>query len=345
VVKAQVLVGGRGKAGGVRVARTEEEATRIARALLGSVLQTHQGSEQVVDSLLLEEAVPIGRELYWACLVDRDRARAVLLASPEGGVEIEELARHKPEAIFKRPFDPDEGLRGDLAAELARFLQIEDPSRFESFAKKAVEVFVKSDLLLLEINPLAEGPDGSLFALDAKVIADQNAAFRQDWLPPPATSSPLERQALSAGLSWVDLGGDVACLVNGAGLAMATADAIHFAGGKPANFLDIGGAADKERMETAFRLLLSNTKVKSVLVNVFGGIVRCDLVARALVDTLREFPEVPPIVVRLEGTAIEEARAVLKGTPGLHVAESFDQAARLAVDFASGRNPNGGSPD
>ena len=333
-VKAQVLVGGRGKAGGVRLATTADEAAEIASTLLGTVLTTHQGSERV-DAVLLEEGASIARELYVALLVDRNRAEAVLLASGTGGMDIEELARTDPTAIVKASFDPATGVPGDLVERAAEIFGLSSGTDLRDFLAKLTTLFAARDLLLLEINPLVVTAGGGLVALDAKMIIDDNALFKHADLPPNPTESPIEAEAREADLSWVDLGGDIACLVNGAGLAMATADAIKFAGGQPANFLDIGGAADEERMATAFRLLPRKPSVRAVLVNVFGGIIRCDLVAQALVDTLRRFPECPPVVVRLEGTNIEEARAVL-GTAErpLITAATINEAAERVVAVA-----------
>jgi succinyl-CoA synthetase beta subunit len=334
VVKAQVLIGGRGKAGGVKLARTAGEAEEIAAGLLGSQLTTHQGSEPV-EAVLLEEGAAIERELYLAILVDRNRAEAVLLGSGRGGVDIEELARTDPDAIVKIPFDTRAGLPAGDIHHLAAALAIEDTEALADFVGRLTTTFRDRDCLLLEINPLVVTATGTLLALDAKLIVDDNAAFKHPDLPANPAESPLEAEARAAGLSWVDLGGDIACLVNGAGLAMATADAIKFAGGEPANFLDIGGAADQARLQSAFRLLLRQQSVRAVLVNVFGGIVQCDLVAQALVEALRAFPDCPPIVIRLEGTNIEEARQIIARAAGsLHTADTVDQAARRAVAFA-----------
>ncbi len=334
VVKAQVLIGGRGKAGGVKLAPTPTEAATITAGLLGKELTTHQGSE-IVEAVLIEEGALIARELYVAILVDRNRAAAVLLGSGTGGVDIEELAGADPEAIAKIPFDPQAAFPADDLAHLADVLGISNRNELESFVGKLIATFRDRDCLLLEINPLVVTAEGKLLALDAKLIVDDNACFRQSDLPENPAESPLEAEARAAGLSWVDLGGDIACLVNGAGLAMATADAIKFAGGEPANFLDIGGAADQARLETAFRLLLRQPSVRAVLVNVFGGIVQCDLVARALVDALHAFPDCPPIVIRLEGTNIDEARKIITTAGGpLHTADTIDQAARRAVALA-----------
>jgi succinyl-CoA synthetase beta subunit len=343
VVKAQVLIGGRGKAGGVRLARTPEEAAAIAAELLGAPLATHQGRE-TVEAILLEEGVSIERELYLALLVDRNRGEAVLLGSGTGGMDIEELARTDPAAILKINFDPRTAVPAGECRRLADALGLTDPQALAAFLERLTDLFRNRDLLLLEINPLAVTSDGTLLALDAKLIVDDNAVFKHPDLPDNPAESAIEAEARAAGLSWVDLGGDIACLVNGAGLAMATADAIKFAGGEPANFLDIGGAADQDRLETAFRLLLGTGTVRAVLVNVFGGIVRCDLVAQALVDALAAFPESPPIVVRLEGTKIEEARAIIRGSAGvLHPADTIDQAAEQAVAFAREGDAHGDS--
>lgn len=330
-VKAQVLVGGRGKAGGVRVADSPGQAAECAAAILG--LRIHG---LPVTRLLVEEAAQIQRELYLGFAVDRACGRVTLMASGQGGVEIEEVARTQPEQITRLGMDPFLGLREYQARYVASALTLPEalwPS-FARIAQGLYSAFTENDASLAEINPLALTAAGTLLALDAKINLDENAFYRH---PDLATlrnreeETPVEAQARAAGLSYVALEGTVGCMVNGAGLAMATLDAIKVLGGMPANFLDVGGGARAERVAAALNLILQDRQVRAVLINIFGGITRCDEVARGVVEALAQVRPQVPIVARLVGTNEAEGRAILAGASRIQTSNSLTEAARLAV--------------
>jgi succinyl-CoA synthetase beta subunit len=318
VVKAQIHAGGRGKGGGVKVAKDAAEARQIAEKILGMTLITHQtGPEgRVVKKVLIEETLPIERELYLGVVLDRAIGRNVFMASSEGGMDIEEVAAKTPERILKEPLEPGLGLLPFQARKLAFAIGITGPSvNLAAHAmialSKAVQEF---DASLAEINPFILTKDGKVFALDAKMNIDDNAMFRHKdlaGLRDLNEEDPLEVEASKFGLNYIKLDGTVACMVNGAGLAMATMDIIQYAGGTAANFLDVGGGANAEQIKNAFRILLSDSAVKAVLINIFGGILRCDTLATGVVAAARELSIKVPIVVRMEGTNVELGQKIL----------------------------------
>src|SRR6185503_10804168 len=339
VLKAQIKAGGRGKAGGVKIVDSAAGAEAVARALLHRKLVTHQTGPEglVVNRLLIETAVRPARELYCSVLVDRAHATPIFLVSAEGGVEIERLAVEAPEKLLKLPFDVRTGLLPFQARQLAKFLGLEGPlfgegvKLFQGLAR----FFLHRDCSLLEINPLIVTPDGHLLLLDAKVGLDDNGLPRQKDLAQvlvEAEDDPREAEAARHGLSYIALTGSVGCMVNGAGLAMATLDLLKLHGGAPANFLDVGGGATKDTIVAAFKILLSDDKVKAVLVNIFGGIMRCDVIAQGMVEAFKEIQPKVPVVVRLEGTNKQEGVRILKSSGlKLQAADDFDEAARLVV--------------
>ncbi len=350
VVKAQIHAGGRGKGTvkdnasqrGVQLVRSADEAAKVAGALLGKSLVTIQtGPEgQVVRQVLIEEGCEIARELYLAVLVDRAVAGPVVIASSEGGMNIEEVAEKTPELIFKEPFHPDAGLQAYQVRKLCVKLGLKGNSvrSAEKFLRSLCKVFVQKDCSLLEINPLVVTKSGDLIALDAKMSFDDNAMFRHPELAELrdiAEEEPTEVRAQQAGLSYVKLNGNIACLVNGAGLAMSTMDLIKLHGGEPANFLDVGGGANTEQVTEAFRILLSDKNVKAVLVNIFGGIMRCTTIANALVEAYKTVGFNVPLVVRLEGTEVEEGKKIIKNS-GVNIitAEGLTDAAKKVVAAA-----------
>ncbi len=342
VVKAQIHAGGRGKGGGVKVARNAQEAREYAEKILGMTLVTHQtGPEgRVVHRLLIEETLPIERELYLGIVLDRVRGKNVFMASADGGVEIEEVAAKTPERILKEEIDPGLGLTPFQARKLAFGIGITGGAA--SLAARAMVALAKAndglDASLAEINPFILTKDGKVYALDAKVTLDDNALFRhkdlQD-LRDLNEEDPLEVEASRFGLNYIKLDGNVACMVNGAGLAMATMDIIKYAGGSPANFLDVGGGANAEQIRNAFRILLSDTSVKAVLINIFGGILRCDVLATGVVAAARELSVKVPVVVRMEGTNVELGRKILLDS-GLNftIANDMRDAAEKVVRLA-----------
>jgi succinyl-CoA synthetase beta subunit len=343
VVKAQIHAGGRGKGGGVKIARNLDEAHAVAEQILGMQLVTHQtGPEgQKVRRVLVEETLPIERELYLGIVIDRAEAKPVFMASAAGGMEIEEVAAKDPKAIIKTHIDADE-LVPFQARKLAFALglkpeQISEAVRFMTALYRA---FVNTDASLAEINPFITTKDGRLFALDAKINFDDNALFRHKDLKELRDTheeDPLEVEASKYGLNYIKLDGNVGCMVNGAGLAMATMDIIKYAGGSPANFLDVGGGANAEQVTHAFEILLSDRHVKAVLINIFGGILRVDTLATGVVEAARKTNIQLPIVLRLEGTNVEEGRKILTDS-GLNftVAETMKDAAEKVV-AAAGR--------
>jgi succinyl-CoA synthetase beta subunit len=344
VVKAQIHAGGRGKGGGVKVAKSVEEAGELASKILGMTLVTHQtGPEgRIVRRLLIEETLPIARELYLGMLLDRAEAKLVVMASAAGGMDIEEVAAKTPEKIHKEYIDPGVGLQPFQANKIAYWLGMSAQE-----AKHAVKIllglytaYVETDATLLEINPLITTTDGRVFALDAKVNFDDNALFRHAdlrELRDITEEDPLEVEASKYGLNYIKLDGNVACMVNGAGLAMATMDIIKFAGGNPANFLDVGGGANEEQVTNAFEILLSDPHVKAILINIFGGILRVDTLANGVVAAAKKTNVQLPIVLRLEGTNVEQGREILKQS-GLNfiVAETMKDAAEKVVAAAKG---------
>jgi len=343
VVKAQIHAGGRGKGGGVKVARTPEEAAEHAKKILGMQLVTHQTGPQgqKVQRLLIEETAAIARELYLGIVLDRVTGRLVFMASQAGGMEIEEVAAKTPEAIYKESIDPALGLCGWQARRLAFALGLSGKlvNQATGFFLSLHKAFVETDASLLEINPFITTTDGKLFALDAKINFDDNALFRHPELKALRDTSeedPLEVEASKFSLNYIKLDGSIACMVNGAGLAMATMDIIQHAGGSPANFLDVGGSASQEQIEQAFRILLSDQAVKAIFINIFGGILRVDRLASGVVAAARNLSVKIPIVLRLEGTNVEEGRKILRES-GLNflVGETMKDAAELAVKAAA----------
>jgi succinyl-CoA synthetase beta subunit len=342
VVKAQIHAGGRGKGGGVKVAQNAAEAAEIAQKILGMTLVTHQtGPEgRVVHRVLIEETLPIERELYLGIVLDRARGKNVFMASADGGVEIEEVAAKTPERILKEAIEPGLGLLPFQARNLAFGIGITGPAA--NLAAQAMMALARAnealDASLAEINPFILTKDGKVYALDAKMNLDDNAMFRHKdliELRDLNEEDPLEVEASRFGLTYIKLDGNVACLVNGAGLAMATMDIVKFAGGSPANFLDAGGGANVEQIKNAFRILLSDKSVKAVLINVFCGILRGDIVATGVVEAVREMTVKVPIVVRMEGTNADQGRQILKDS-GLKVtvAEGMRDAAEKVVAAA-----------
>ena len=339
VVKAQVLAGGRGKAGGIRLAKTSKEAREAARAMLGMTLVTHQtrGQGLRVEEVLIEAGAEIEREIYFSVVMDRKAAAPAVIASGQGGMEIETLAAERPEAILRRSVDPDTGLKDFEARELSFALDLpaERAGEFCRLAKALVRIFLTRDLSLVEVNPLVVTPKG-LLALDGKVSADDNALFRhKEFSGKDHEASALELRAKKADLSYIGLDGSIGCMVNGAGLAMATMDTIGLAGGSPANFLDVGGTADESRVTKAFHIILKDPKVKAVLVNIFGGIVKCDMIASGIIAALGKVKLKVPLVVRLEGTNVEKGRELLaRSGVSIIQAESLWDAAQKAVGAA-----------
>ncbi len=344
VVKAQIHAGGRGKGGGVKIAMTAEEATALVPKMLGMNLVTHQtGPEgKKVQRLLIEETLPIARELYLGIVLDRAVGRNVFMASAAGGMEIEEVAAKDPNAIIKEHIVPGYGLRPYQARKIAFRLGLEP--QFISGAVKFMMALARAaedtDATLVEINPFITTTDGRLFALDAKMNFDDNALYRHPEireLRDISEEDPLEVEASKYSLNYIKLDGNVGCMVNGAGLAMATMDIIQYAGGMPANFLDVGGGANEEQVTHAFEILLSDKNVKAVLINIFGGILRVDTLANGIVSAARKTKIQLPIVLRLEGTNVEQGREILKAS-GLKfiVAETMKDAAEKVVAAAKG---------
>jgi succinyl-CoA synthetase beta subunit len=345
VVKAQIHAGGRGKGGGVKVVKGAAEARKVAEKLLGSKLVTHQtGPEgQTVNRLYVEQGLDIARELYLGLVVDREKRRVAVMASTEGGVEIEKVAEETPDRILTEHIDPVTGLGAYQTRKLGFGLEIgkgspvpkETLSEFSRILSKLALAFEKEDCSLCEINPLIVTKQGRVIALDAKINFDDNAAPRHkgwDELMDRDEEDPVELEAKEAGLSYVSLDGDIGCLVNGAGLAMATMDIIKHHGGKPANFLDVGGGATQEQVEKAFRMILSSPKVKGIFVNIFGGIMRCDVIAEGVVAATRGLGLTQPLVVRLEGTNVELGKKILQDS-GLKIeaADSMADGAKKIV--------------
>ncbi len=343
VVKAQIHAGGRGKGGGVKVARDAAEAEELAKKILGMTLITHQtGPEgRVVKRLLIEETLPIERELYLGIVLDRVQAKPVFMASAAGGMEIEEVVAKSPDLILKEAFDPDAGLAQYQARKLAFGMGIPATSVNAAVAAMTAlaRAYVAVDASLAEINPFILTKDGKVYALDAKINLDDNALYRHKdllELRDRNEEDPLEVEASTFGLNYIKLDGTVGCMVNGAGLAMATMDIIQYAGGKPANFLDVGGGASAEQVKNAFRILLSDRNVKAVLINIFGGILRCDTLATGVVSAARDLNIKVPVVVRMEGTNVELGRKILTESGfNFTVAEDMRDAAEKVVRLAA----------
>lgn len=336
VVKAQIHAGGRGKGGGVKIAKSLEEVKELASEILGMTLVTHQtGPEgKVVKRLLIEQGVNIDKELYVGITLDRARSRNVIMASTEGGVEIEKVAAETPELILKEPVDPAVGIQGYQARKLAFGLGLEG-AQFKNAVKFLMglyKAYDATDASIAEINPLVVTKEGEVIALDAKINFDDNALYRHKDVIEYRDldeEEPLEIEASKFNLNYIKLDGNVGCMVNGAGLAMATMDIIKLAGGEPANFLDVGGGANKETVANGFKIILSDPNVKAILINIFGGIVRCDRVAQGVIDAVNEIKVTVPIVVRLEGTNAKEAGILLdKSGLNFEVAVSLEDAAK-----------------
>ncbi len=336
VVKAQVHVGGRGKAGGVKLAQTPAEAEQVAGQILGMNIKG-----LTVEKVLVAEAVSYEREIYLSAILDRGSKRITMIASAEGGVEIEEVAKTNPAAIIKISAHPTMGLLDFQARELAFRIGLRDGKQARQFAQIAsalYRAFVENDASLAEINPLVVKADGSLLALDSKVLLDESALFRHPELAAlrdPSADPEAERRAREADITYIKLDGNIGCMVNGAGLAMATMDVIKLSGGEPANFLDIGGGAGKEKVKAALQIILSDPNVKAVLFNIFGGITRVDEVARGILAALEEVPTDVPMVARLVGTNEEAGRALLAGSK-LIPAATLAEGAQKAVAAARG---------
>ena len=340
VVKAQIHAGGRGKGGGVKVVKTLEELQVQASRMLGMRLVTHQtGPEgRIVKRLLIEEGANIQKELYIGMVVDRGSQRVVLMASSEGGMDIEEVAAKTPERIHRVKIDPGVGLTAEQAADVSRKIGIPAASLPQAIdlLRELYRAFDETDASLVEINPLILTGDGKVIALDAKMTFDDNALYRRPEivaLRDLDEEDPAEIEASKFGLSYISLDGNIGCLVNGAGLAMATMDIIKLYGGAPANFLDVGGGATTEKVTEAFKLMLSNPKVKAILVNIFGGIMKCDVVAHGVVDAARQVKLGVPLVVRLEGTNVDLGKKILaeSGLPIISAANMADAAQKVVA--------------
>jgi succinyl-CoA synthetase beta subunit len=342
VVKAQIHAGGRGKGGGVKIAKSVEEAGELAGKMLGMKLVTHQtGPEgRIVHRLLVEETLPIEKELYLGILVDRGEGKPVFMASAAGGMDIEQVAASTPEKILKQYIDPGMGLEAFQARKIAFALGLK-PAQINSavqFLTSLYRVFLESDASLVEINPFISCTDGRLFALDAKLTFDDNALFRHAdlrELRDITEEDPLEVEASKYSLNYIKLDGSVGCMVNGAGLAMATMDIIKYAGGLPANFLDVGGSASAEQVAHAFEILLSDKSVRAVLINIFGGILRVDMLATGVVEAAKKTNIQLPVILRLEGTNVQEGKKILQES-GLNfvIAETMKDAADKVVAAA-----------
>ncbi len=342
VVKAQIHAGGRGKGGGVKVVKGADEAERVAGQLLGMQLVTHQTGPagQRVSRVLVEEGLQIVKELYFGMLVDRSSRSPVLMASAEGGVDIEEVAARTPHLIVKEFVHPGVGLTVFQARKIAFGIGLEGPQIAQAvkLLQALYQAFIGSDASLIEINPLIVTADGNLLALDAKVTFDDNALYRHPEfkeMRDVAEEDPLEVEASKYSLNYIRLDGTIGCMVNGAGLAMATMDIIKLAGGEPANFLDVGGGANAEQIRNAFKILMSDANVKAVLINIFGGILRCDVLADGLIKAVTELHVTVPIVIRMEGTNVEQGKAMLAAS-GLNFtsADSMGEAAEKVVALA-----------
>lgn len=342
-VKCQIHAGGRGKAGGVKLVKNAEQARQFAEQWLGKRMVTFQTDSKglPVNTIYVEETCEIERELYLGAVIDRSSQKVVFMASSAGGMEIEEIAKNTPELIHKIHLDPLTNAQPFQARELAFKLGLKgtEIKQFTAIFLNLAKLFLEKDLALLEVNPLVVTKQQNLICLDAKAVIDNNALYRHPELKALEDESqedPREAYAAQWELNYVALNGNIGCMVNGAGLAMGTMDMIKLQGGEPANFLDVGGGATKERVAEAFKLILSDSQVKAVLVNIFGGIVRCDLIAEGIISAVNEVGVKVPVVVRLEGTNAEQGRAILAQSGlNLAVAETLTQAAISAVNFAN----------
>ena len=337
VVKAQIHAGGRGKAGGVKLVKSIAEVEAVAKALLGKTLVTYQNAPdgQLVSQVLVEETLPIARELYLSLLVDRSLERIVVVASSAGGMDIEEIAATQPKLILQEVCDPLNGLVDFQARNLAFKLKIEQVAEFTKLLKGLYKLFKENDLALLEINPLIVTTDGKLVALDCKMSVDDNALYRQktlNELRDLSQEDAKEAAAHAAGINYIALNGNIGCMVNGAGLAMATMDLIKLHGGAPANFLDVGGGATSETVTKAFKIILADSNVRAILVNIFGGIMRCDIIAEGIITAVKDVGMTIPVIVRLEGTNVDLGKKMLRES-GLNIisAENLTDAAKQAV--------------
>ncbi|MBK5296666.1 MAG: ADP-forming succinate--CoA ligase subunit beta [Vicinamibacteria bacterium] len=342
VVKAQIHAGGRGKAGGVKLAKNAEEAEHIARDMIGMTLKTHQtGPEgRLVSRVFVEEGLGIARELYLALILDRTAARPILMASPDGGMDIEEVAAKTPDRIFKEYISPGAGLVPFQGRKLSFALGLDAAQAIKAtkLMLALYEAFKGTDASMVEINPLVVTTGGDLLALDAKMNFDDNALYRHPdirELRDLGEEDPLEIEASKFSLNYIRLDGSIGCMVNGAGLAMATMDIIKLAGGEPANFLDVGGGANAEQIRNAFKILMADKNVKAVLINIFGGILRCDVLAAGVIAAVKELDVKVPIVVRMEGTNVEQGKLMLKDS-GLNfaAADGMGDAATKVVTLA-----------
>ena len=346
VVKAQVHAGGRGKAGGVKLARTDDEVRGYADAMLGTQLVTHQSGPEglPVNVVYVEEGSEIDRELYLSMLVDREASRVAFIASAAGGMDIEQVAKDSPEQIFTVAIAPDAGLQDYQVRQLAFGLGLDKSQmrQFDDIVKRMYRLFDECDASQVEVNPLIVTKAGDVIALDAKINIDSNALYRQPKLVELrdiTQEDEKEREAAAHDLNYVSLEGDIACMVNGAGLAMATMDLIKLHGGEPANFLDVGGGATKERVAEAFKLVLSNKNVKAILVNIFGGIVRCDDIAEGIISAVKEVGVRVPVVVRLEGTNVDKGREILASSDlDIIAADDLTDAAKKVVAAVTGKS-------
>ena len=342
VVKAQVHAGGRGKAGGVKLVSTPEEAAEFAINWLGKRLTTNQtdANGQLVNSILVEECTDIAKELYLSAVVDRGTQRIVFIGSSEGGVNIEEVAENTPEKIIYEPIDPLTGPMGFQSRKISTVLGLdgEQSKQFSKMLPQLTDLFVTHDLSLLEINPLVITQGGKLHCLDAKINIDSNAVYRQPEIQAmhdPSQEDPRESEAALNDLSYVSLDGNIGCMVNGAGLAMGTMDTIKYFGGSPANFLDVGGTATQDRVSKAFKLILADPEVRVVLVNIFGGIVRCDLIAEGILAAIEEVGVSIPVVVRLEGNNADIGSNILAESSAEIVSlNNLEDAAKKAVELS-----------
>jgi len=341
VIKAQIHAGGRGKAGGVKIVTSKKEAAEVVNSLLHKKLVTYQNKPdgQPVDTLLIEESCDIEKELYFSILVDRQSEKIVVIASSAGGMEIEEISKNNPEKIIKETCSPINGLMDYQSRNIAFALGLPNEmiNDFVKFARSAFKSFIENNLALLEINPLVIDSHKKIIALDCKINVDDNALYKQktlaelrDW----SQNDSKEAEAFAAGLNYIALNGNIGCMVNGAGLAMATMDLIKLCGGEPANFLDVGGGATAETVAKAFKIILDDKNVQVVLVNIFGGIMRCDIIAEGIIAAIKEVDIKIPIVVRLEGTNVDLGKKLLQ-TSGLNIkaANTLTEAATIATSL------------
>ena len=341
VIKAQIHAGGRGKAGGIKIVTSKKEAAEVVNSLLHKKLVTYQNKPdgQPIDTLLIEESCDIEKELYFSILVDRQSEKIVVIASSAGGMEIEEISKNNPEKIIKETCSPINGLMDYQSRNIAFALGLPNEmiNDFVKFARSAFKSFIENNLALLEINPLVIDSHKKIIALDCKINVDDNALYKQktlaelrDW----SQNDSKEAEAFAAGLNYIALNGNIGCMVNGAGLAMATMDLIKLCGGEPANFLDVGGGATAETVAKAFKIILDDKNVQVVLVNIFGGIMRCDIIAEGIIAAIKEVGIKIPIVVRLEGTNVDLGKKLLQ-TSGLNIkaANTLTEAATIATNL------------